>query len=127
MNHLRLLSRLNLQKQMRFVGNADIRVMPRIASVTSVRAWRSDAMKRAVGIFLSLVVFSSVAAMASPPPGKGALATVTGSVRDNKGNPVAGALISFVREGARKVVRETRSTANGSFTALLSPGRYGIE
>jgi len=51
---------------------------------------------------LSLIVFSSVAVMASPPPGKATFATVTGSVRDNKGNPVVGALIHLYekeREG----------------------------
>jgi hypothetical protein len=84
-------------------------------------------MKRAAGFLLSLIVFSSVAVFASPPPGKATFATVTGSVRDNKGNPVSGALISFVREGARKVIRETKTAADGSFTATISPGRYGIK
>jgi hypothetical protein len=56
----------------------------------------------------------------------GSLATVSGAVVDNKGNPLAGALISLIREGASKVVKETRSDSNGHFTTRILPGRYGI-
>jgi len=54
------------------------------------------------------------------------LATITGAVIDNKGNPVAGALISLLRDGASKVIKQTRSDAAGRFTARILPGRYGI-
>ena len=53
-------------------------------------------------------------------------AVVSGSVRDHYGNPVAGAVISFIREGANKVVRQVRSTADGSFRARVAPGRYAL-
>ena len=83
-------------------------------------------MKTATGFLLSLIVLCSATSFGSPPPGKNTFATITGSVKDNKGNPVSGALISFVREGAKKVIRETRSAADGSFSATIAPGRYGI-
>ncbi|MEK6282484.1 MAG: carboxypeptidase-like regulatory domain-containing protein [Acidobacteriota bacterium] len=57
---------------------------------------------------------------------KTTLATVTGAVVDNKGNPVAGAIISLLKDGATKVIKETRSDAQGRFSARIPPGRYGI-
>lgn len=57
---------------------------------------------------------------------KTTLATVTGAVVDNKGNPVSGALISLLKDGAAKAVKQTRSDAQGRFTAKIAPGRYGI-
>jgi Carboxypeptidase regulatory-like domain len=85
-------------------------------------------MKKALGFGLSLLMVSAVVALGSPPtpPGKGTLATIAGSVKDNKGNPLAGALVSLVREGATKVIRETRTAADGSFITTIAPGRYGI-
>jgi hypothetical protein len=58
--------------------------------------------------------------------GKPNLATITGAVLDNKGNPVSGALISLLRDGANKIIKQTRSDAAGRFSARISPGRYGI-
>lgn len=55
-----------------------------------------------------------------------ALATIQGSVLDNKGNPVAGAVISLLRDGAGAVVKQTRSAADGSFSARVSAGRYTV-
>ena len=37
-----------------------------------------------------------------------------------------GALISLIKDGASKVVKETRSDSNGNFTTRILPGRYGI-
>jgi hypothetical protein len=59
--------------------------------------------------------------------GKGSLATITGAVLDNKGNPVSGAFISLLKDGANKVIKQTRSDAAGRFTTRISPGRYGIK
>ena len=84
-------------------------------------------MKRILGLFL--VVFSAgvflpaSAATANEATGKGNLATITGAVLDDKGNPVTGALISLMRDGAKKVIKETRSDASGRFTTRISPGR----
>jgi len=54
------------------------------------------------------------------------LATITGSVRDNKGNPLAGALVSLLKEGVKNVVKEARTDRQGNFIARVLPGRYGI-
>ena len=57
---------------------------------------------------------------------KSSLATITGTVRDNKGNPLAGAVITLVKEGTHRVSKTTRSGLDGSFVAKIMPGRYGI-
>jgi hypothetical protein len=84
-------------------------------------------MKRALGFGLFLLLLSAVTALGSPPPpGKASLATITGSVKDNKGNPLAGALVSLLRDGANKVIRQTRTGVDGTFSTTIAPGRYGI-
>jgi len=76
----------------------------------------------AIGLAL-IVVTSAVPSMA-----KGArLATITGSVRDNKGAPLAGALIQLIREGAKQIVKETRTAADGTFSAKIPAGRYSLK
>ncbi len=77
---------------------------------------------------LLLVAFSAGVSLQVPTANasKGNLATITGAVLDNKGNPVSGALISLLRDGASKVIKQTRSDATGRFIARISPGRYGI-
>jgi hypothetical protein len=47
-------------------------------------------------------------------------------VHDSRGNPVAGAVISFIRTGATAVAKELRSAADGSFIAKIAPGRYNV-
>lgn len=73
-------------------------------------------------LLASLIVNSSQAAT----PAKPTLATITGSVRDNKGNPLAGALVSLLKEGVKNVVKEARTDHHGNFIARVLPGRYGI-
>ena len=77
---------------------------------------------------LLLAMFSAGLYLQAPAAGAGRsnLATITGAVLDNRGNPVSGALISLLRDGANKVIKQTRSDATGHFTARISPGRYGI-
>jgi carboxypeptidase family protein len=56
------------------------------------------------------------------------LATISGSVTDDKGNPLAGALVSLIREGALKPsVKHTLTDRQGKFIAKVTPGRYGIK
>lgn len=88
-------------------------------------------MKRTVGrriLSVSLAVFSAALYLQAPAASasKGNLATITGAVLDNKGNPVSGALISLLRDGASKVIKQTRSDAAGRFSTRISPGRYVI-
>ena len=81
-------------------------------------------MRRGVGfaLILLMVAVSAVPALAA----KSNLGTVTGSVRDSQGNPLSGALVSLFKEGANKVIKQTRTGADGTFVAKISPGRYGI-
>ena len=85
-------------------------------------------MRRALGPVVTLVVFSTLLAIETPTvsASKRTLATITGSVADNKGNPVAGALISLLRDGANEVIKQTRTGSDGRFSTKISPGRYGI-
>lgn len=84
-------------------------------------------MRRAFAFSLSLLALVSlVSSDAVAASSKKSLATITGSVRDNRGNPLAGALVSVVREGV-KTVKEARTDKQGHFTAKVSPGRYGIK
>ncbi|MGZ5483291.1 MAG: carboxypeptidase regulatory-like domain-containing protein [Pyrinomonadaceae bacterium] len=66
---------------------------------------------------------------ASSAYGKGprGLATVSGTVRDHRGLPLSGALIQIIREGAKKVVTEARTAADGSFSAKIPAGRYSLK
>jgi Carboxypeptidase regulatory-like domain len=86
-------------------------------------------MRRAIGVGFFLVAFAMLFALESraATPNKNALATITGSVRDTKGNPLSGALVSLVREGARRFLKETKTDFQGNFIAKVSPGRYGIK
>jgi len=84
-------------------------------------------MRRAFGFGLSLLALVSfVSNDALAASSKKSLATITGTVRDNRGNPLAGALISLVREGV-KTVKEARTDREGNFIAKVLPGRYGIK
>ena len=85
-------------------------------------------MRLAFRFSVALVAVSLLGTMTAPQThGKGArgLATITGTVRDNKGAPLAGAVIQLIREGA-KIVRQTRSAADGSFSAKIPAGRYSL-
>jgi hypothetical protein len=76
-----------------------------------------------------LMVLAVVFAMTGSAQGKGArgLATITGTVRDNKGLPLAGAVIQLIREGANQIVKQTYTAADGSFSARIPAGRYSLK
>lgn len=75
-----------------------------------------------------LVVIAFVMALCAPALAKAprGLATISGTVRDNKGAPLAGALIELIREGANQIVKQTRSASDGSFSARIPAGRYSL-
>ena len=84
-------------------------------------------MRRAFGFSLSLIeLVSLLSGDALAASSNKSLATITGSVRDNRGNPLAGALVSLIRDGV-KTVKEARTDKEGNFIAKISPGRYGIK
>jgi hypothetical protein len=93
------------------------------------------AMRKALHLAsLTLLALSLLSAASTPQVyGRGAsggagrsFGTITGSVRDSQGNPLAGAVISLLKEGASAVVKETRSAADGSFHARIAPGLYNV-
>src|ERR1043166_3407655 len=86
-------------------------------------------MRRVVGLSLSLLaVISLSAAPIEAGSSSKTLATISGIVTDNKGNPLAEALVSLTREGAVKpLVKHTLTDRQGKFVAKVTPGRYGIK
>ena len=85
-------------------------------------------MRRVVGLSLSLLTLISLsAAPIEAGSSSKSFATISGIVADNKGNPLAGALVSLTREGAPKhTVKYTATDKHGKFFAKVVPGRYGI-
>lgn len=84
-------------------------------------------MRRAFAFSLSLLALVSIVSVDTlAASSKKSLATITGSVRDHRGNPLSGALVSLVREGLN-TVKEARTDKQGNFSAKVSPGRYGIK
>lgn len=78
-------------------------------------------------VSLTLLAASFVWTTAGPSPAQAArprLGTVTGLVRDHKGQPLAGAVIRFMREGADHVVKQTSTGGDGAFAARILPGKY---
>lgn len=86
-------------------------------------------MKTVFRFSAPLLVLTVVLSMTVSAQGKGVrgLATITGTVRDNKGLPLAGAVIQLIREGANQLVRQTRTAADGSFSARIPAGRYSLK
>ncbi|PYS72649.1 MAG: hypothetical protein DMF73_07700 [Acidobacteria bacterium] len=77
----------------------------------------------------AMVIAVALTANALPAMGKGTrgLATITGTVRDNKGAPLAGALVQLIREGAKQIIKQTYTAADGSFSARIPAGRYSLK
>ncbi|HLR07466.1 MAG TPA: carboxypeptidase-like regulatory domain-containing protein, partial [Pyrinomonadaceae bacterium] len=86
-------------------------------------------MKRIFRFSTALIVLAMLLTSVTPSFGKGTrgLATITGTVRDNKGLPLAGAVIQMIREGANQIVKQTYSAADGSFSAKIPAGRYSLK
>ena len=84
-------------------------------------------MRRALSLALSwIALVSLMASLAQAAPSSKSLGTVTGTVRDDKGNPLVGAVVSLLREGVKQAVKEARTDEKGNFIAKVLPGRYGI-
>ncbi|HYG11479.1 MAG TPA: carboxypeptidase-like regulatory domain-containing protein [Pyrinomonadaceae bacterium] len=78
-------------------------------------------------VSLTLLFALFLTTEATPAAGAGGarkLGIVSGSVRDHKGKPLAGALVQLLRDGANHVTKQTRTAADGTFTARIVPGRY---
>lgn len=84
-------------------------------------------MRKALRVSLALIALAFLCgATTSQVLASGRIATVSGSVRDSKGNPIAGAIISLIKDGADEIIKQVKSAADGSFIAKIAPGRYSL-
>src|SRR5260370_19514969 len=79
------------------------------------------AMRKIFRFTAPLVALAVLVGMTATVQGKGTrgLATITGTVRDNKGMPLAGAVIQLIREGANQIVKQTYSAADGDRKSVV--------
>jgi hypothetical protein len=84
-------------------------------------------MRKSLRVGLALVALAVVCGASGPQIfAGGRVATVSGSVRDNKGNPIAGAVVSLIKDGASEVIKQVKSAGDGTFVARIAPGRYSL-
>jgi hypothetical protein len=93
----------------------------------------SEAPKFFLKAFLfALTIFSAVFISVPETRGavtiknKGILGIIKGTVRDEAGNPIADAYVSFFKVGTSQLLKQVRSSANGSFLAKVIPGTYTV-
>jgi hypothetical protein len=86
--------------------------------------WRVSLTLFALFIVFAADASATYAATVAGGGGGRKLGTVSGSVRDHKGNPLAGALVQLLRDGADHISKQTRTAADGTFSARIVPGRY---
>jgi Carboxypeptidase regulatory-like domain/TonB dependent receptor len=88
-------------------------------------------MRKTLSLSVSLLVVFTMSGLsiAGTVPGGGggrSLATISGTVRDSKGNPLSGAVVSLLKEGVDQVVKQIRTATDGTFTARIAPGKYNL-
>jgi hypothetical protein len=84
-------------------------------------------MRKALRASLTLLALAVVCGAGAPQVvATGRVATVSGSVRDSKGKPIAGAIISLIKDGADEIIKQVKSAADGTFIARIAPGRYSL-
>ena len=84
-------------------------------------------MRKSFRVSLALVALAFLCeASATQVFAGGRVATVSGSVRDSKGNPIAGAVVSLIKDGASEVIKQVKSAGDGTFIARIAPGRYSL-
>ena len=76
---------------------------------------------------VALALIVAMSATSTPAKGTRGLATITGTVRDNRGLPLGGAVIQSLRDGANQLVKQTYTAANGSFALKIPAGRYSLK
>ncbi|PYS99362.1 MAG: hypothetical protein DMF63_12155 [Acidobacteria bacterium] len=86
---------------------------------------------RIFGRLLVIILTASSLAYANLPESSGApvesatnFGTIKGIVRDDGGNPIADATVAIFK--ASKILKQVRSSADGSFIAKILPGTYTI-
>jgi hypothetical protein len=83
------------------------------------RFWPSKAL-----IFLVAIILVCLSLTSNITAQTNSLGVVKGVVRDREGNPVAGAVVSLLRDATGRVLRRARSAVDGSFVARVVPGSY---
>ncbi len=85
-------------------------------------------MRKTLRVGMALAALAVVVCGAGAPQvfAAGRVATVSGSVLDSKGKPIAGAVVSVIKGGADEVIKQVKSAADGSFIAKIAPGRYSL-
>jgi hypothetical protein len=84
-------------------------------------------MRKALRLSLSLLALVSFLAGDIQAARNKSLATITGTVRDSKGNPLVGALVTLLKENGKQSIKEAKTDRQGNFIARVLPGRYGIK
>src|SRR4029078_7871128 len=83
--------------------------------------------RRTLGLSLSLIALVSFITSDALAAGSNkSLATISGTVRDNRGTPLVGAVVSLMRERFKNV-KGARTDRQGNFITKVLPGRYGIK
>jgi hypothetical protein len=83
-------------------------------------------------LLLALTTFSAVfipvrdVRGAAAMQNKGILGIIKGTVRDEAGNPIADAYVSFFKVGTDELLKRVRSSSNGTFLAKVLPGTYKV-
>ncbi|MEJ7616756.1 MAG: carboxypeptidase-like regulatory domain-containing protein [Pyrinomonadaceae bacterium] len=82
-------------------------------------------------LFLALARETNVAAAPGAPASSdrerpAATGSIMGTVFDQSGKPLAGALIVILRQGAAEILRQARTGADGRFKARLAAGSYSL-
>ncbi len=83
-------------------------------------------------LFVALTIFSASFISASETRGavviekNGILGVIKGTVRDEAGSPIADAYVSFFKVGTDRLLKQVRTSANGSFLAKVLPGTYTV-
>ncbi|MGH9841387.1 MAG: carboxypeptidase regulatory-like domain-containing protein [Blastocatellia bacterium] len=92
-------------------------------------------MKRAVNVLIAGCLLGTMAITPTSSDGNHsatveaspALALITGSVKDDRGTPVAGAFVSLLEPHSRgKEIKSVKTDAKGKFSASVLPGLYRL-
>lgn len=95
-----------------------------------LKSMRPD-LKLVVSLLFALSLIGNnqsaiVAASSYPTSAERSLGSIIGTVYDHKGQPLSGALVMVLREGAEQAIKEARTGADGKFFARVAAGRYTL-
>jgi len=84
----------------------------------------------ALALIAAFVVCPTIQLSAAPSVPRNssvdALGIIRGFVRDQSGNPIAGATVAIFRAGTSKLLKQVTSAVDGRFLAKIIPGRYSV-